>query len=73
MFRPVLFADGLRDSEQEKPVFKKVIVRVVQYRSGTSKLFLFCVKKIEENQHITIREVCDSCAVSTDTAERIVI
>ena len=33
----------------------------------------FCVEKIEENQHITIREVCDSCAVSTDTAERIVI
>ena len=65
-------ADGLRNSELEKSTLKMVTVRVVQFRSGTSKL---CFKKtplIEENPHTTIREIFERCDVSTGTAARTV-
>ena len=71
VFRTAPIADGLRDSEWEKSTLKMVTVRVVQFRSGTSKL-LSLKTVIEENPHTTIPEICERCDVSTGTAARIV-
>ena len=73
MYRNVPFAYGLRDSKLEKSSLNMVPVRIVQLRSGTSKLSFFVKKELtEENQHISIRELCEKCDVSTGTAVRIV-